>query len=111
MRRRYDLALSQPDALTLLHNSRDLPHRLRTIAANAASLARFLESHPLVKAVHYAPTPLGYTGVDGLEGGGAIGLISVILSKESAAPVFFDALNVRAVQLWCVLVFAFGHLI
>lgn len=96
---RYEPALSQPDALTLLHNSSDLPHRLRTIAANSASLARFLEAHPLVKTVHYAPTPLDYTG--DVEGGGVIGLISVVLTKDSAAPIFFDALDVRVAQLSC----------
>ena len=97
-RRRYELALAQPDALTLLHNSRDLPHRLQTIASNAASLARFLEAHPLVKAVHYTPTPPSYAGAEELQAGGAIGLMSVILRKDAAAPVFFDALNVRAMR-------------
>lgn len=100
-RGRYEPALSHPDAMTLLDNSRDLPQRLRTIATNAAALARFLEMHPLVKRVHYTPTPLGYTGLKGLPGGGAIGLMSVVLTKDAAAPVFFDALNVRAVQMCC----------
>ena len=98
VRGRYEPALSHPDALTLLQNSLDLPTRLRTIASNAATLVKFLEAHPLVKTVHSAQTPPGYLG-DGVEGGGAIGLISVILTKESAAQVFFDALNVRTVEL------------
>jgi cystathionine gamma-synthase len=114
---RYEPALSQADALTLLHNSSNLTQRLQTIASNTAALTRFLEAHPLVKTVHYTPTPPSYTGGGGVSGGldhdseaaagggggggggsleeeGVVGLISIILEKESAAPFFFDALDV-----------------
>jgi cystathionine beta-lyase/cystathionine gamma-synthase len=54
MEAQYDPALAEADAATLLRNSRDLPARLRTIAANAATLVGFLKAHPMVRRVYAA---------------------------------------------------------
>ena len=47
-------AIAAPfDCWLVVRGIKTLPHRFRAHAANAMAVARFLESHPKVEAVHY----------------------------------------------------------
>jgi cystathionine gamma-synthase len=94
--RRYEDLLWCEDAVVLERNSRDFAARVPAINRSAEELARFLQQHPAVAAVHYPAfrSPEIYESFR-RSGGGYGGLLSVELrDPEQNAPKFFDALQV-----------------
>ena len=82
--------LSPFDAWLLLRGLRTLPARMREHERSALALARRLQSHPAVKAVHHPA--LSQPSGKGLKG--TSGLFSIELDASVDIPAFCDALRI-----------------
>ncbi|KAB5547334.1 cystathionine gamma-synthase [Coniochaeta sp. 2T2.1] len=83
------------DAIFMERNSRDFASRIDRINTNAEAIASLLQSHPLVKRVHYPkcnPDRANYEDCK-LPTGGYGGLLSVVFKKKEDAMTFYDSIE------------------
>ena len=91
-------AISPMNAFLLLQGIQTLPLRMDRTCENALAIAKYLEKHPKVSAVHYAGLPghADYAVAQRLMGGRASGIISFNLKTgdgRAAGARFQDALS------------------